>query len=237
MKAIQDYRRSLERSRQAREHEDRPATFELCGRQWDLLPEVFAPVYSPTTGFSMELMGLTDPAAAPRSGSLLEIGCGTGLVAVASALGGCDRVVAADVNEAAVRNAAMNAERHGVQGRVRTVHSDLFAGLGAAERFDTIFWHSNYVRAPETYRYRTMHERGYVDPGYLTHRRFLIEAPGRLAPGGSVLLHFSERGDLDGLTRIAGECDRVLRVLRSTVFREGEQEVEHMLLKVEEAPC
>lgn len=233
MKVVQDYRRSLERSRQALAQKDRPATFELCGREWDLLPEVFAPVYSPTTAFSMELMGLADPAASPRTGSLLEIGCGTGVIAVASALSGCNSVVATDINEAAVRNTAMNAERHGVQGRVRSVRSDLFAGLAADERFDTIFWHSNYVLAPESYQYRTMHERGYVDPGYATHRRFLAEAPNRLTPGGSVLLHFSGRGDLDTLTRVADASDRALTVLRSAVFQEGEYEVEHLLLKVE----
>ncbi|MGW0856603.1 50S ribosomal protein L11 methyltransferase [Streptomyces sp. NPDC002690] len=233
MKVVQDYRRSLERSRQALEQKDRPSSFELCGREWDLLPEVFAPVYSPTTAFSMELMGLADPAASPRTGSFLEIGCGTGVIAVASALNGCESVVATDISEAAVRNAEMNAARHGVHERVRSVRSDLFAGLGADERFDTVFWHSNYVLAPESYQYRTMHERGYVDPGYAAHRRFLTGAPHRLTPGGVALLHFSGRGDLATLTRIAGECDRRLRVVRSAVFQEGEHEVEHMLLAVE----
>ncbi|MEU1090730.1 class I SAM-dependent methyltransferase [Streptomyces sp. NPDC005576] len=233
MKVVQDYRRSLERSRQALEQKDRPASFRLCGREWDLLPEVFAPVYSPTTAFSMELMGLADPAASPRTGSLLEIGCGTGVIAVASALSGCTSVVATDINEAAVRNTAMNAVRHGVQERVRSVRSDLFAGLAADERFDTVFWHSNYVLAPESYQYKTMHERGYVDPGYATHRRYLAEAPHRLTPEGIALLHFSGRGDLVTLTRIADACDRTLRVVRSAVFQEGEHEVEHMLLAVE----
>jgi release factor glutamine methyltransferase len=232
MNVIQDYRRSLERSRQALERKDWPPTFTLCGREWDLLPGVFAPVYSPTTEISMRLMGLADPAARPRTGSFLEIGCGSGVIAVASALTGCDRVVAVDVNETAVRNTALNAERHGVGDRVRCLHGDLFAGLADDERFDTVFWHSNYVLAPPGYRYRTMLERGYVDPGYTTHRRFLTEAPGRLAPGGSVLLHFSGRGDLARLRRVADECGRTLTVLHGEVFTEGEHEVEHMLIEV-----
>ncbi|MEV8327524.1 50S ribosomal protein L11 methyltransferase [Kitasatospora sp. NPDC056731] len=232
MNALQDYRHSLERSRAALEHAHRPATFRLCGREWDLLPGIFAPVYSPTTEISMRLLGLDDPRVAGRSGSLLEIGCGTGVIAVAAALAGHARVVAGDINEAAVRNTEMNAHRHGVADRVHSVHSDLFAALAPEERFDTVFWHSNYVLAPEDYRYRTMHERGYVDPGYAAHRRFLVEAPGRLAPGGSVLLHFSERGDLTALRRIAEECGRTLRVVRGGVFPEGEQEVEHMLIEV-----
>ncbi|MEV4441603.1 methyltransferase domain-containing protein [Streptomyces sp. NPDC049577] len=232
MQEARDYRLSLERSRKALMREDRPSTFTMYGREWDLLPEVFAPIYSPATGISMDFLGLTGEVEVPRSGSLLEIGCGTGIIAVSAALAGAERVVAADINPAAVLNAAANAARHGVFSRVRTEQSDLFSGLDEEERFDTIFWHSNYVLAPEDYRHRSMHERAYVDPGYEAHRRFLAEAPNRLAPGGSILLHFSTRGDLVTLLRIAGEADRRIRVLRSTVVREGRHDVEHMLLEV-----
>ncbi|GLW70747.1 hypothetical protein Kpho02_30460 [Kitasatospora phosalacinea] len=232
MKALQDYRRSLERSREALDAPDRPATFALCGRQWDLLPGVFAPVYSPTTEISLRLLGLDDPQAAGRTGSFLEIGCGTGVIAVAGALAGHERVVAADINEAAVRNAELNARRHGVTHKVRAVHSDLFADLDPRERFDLVYWHSNYVLAPADYRYRTVHERGYVDPGYAAHRRFLTESVHRVTPGGRVLLHFSERGNLERLTSTARQCGRSLRVVRAGRFAEGEQEVEHLLLEV-----
>jgi release factor glutamine methyltransferase len=213
----------------------------MYGRDWDLLPEVFAPNYSPTTGYSMQLLGLVDgeprpgasgPGRARGCASMLEIGCGTGIIAVSSALAGCPRVVATDINPEAARNAALNAARHGVADRVRAVHCDLFAGLDANERFEMIFWHSNYVMAPESYEYQAMHERGYVDPGYATHSRFLAEAPRWLAPNGSVLLHFSTRGDLVSLLRIAGECGRALRMLHSLTAREGEIDIEHMLIEV-----
>jgi release factor glutamine methyltransferase len=204
----------------------------MYGREWDLLPEVFAPIYSPSTNMAMEFLGLANSLGVPRAGSLLEIGCGTGMVAVSAALAGCERVVAADVNPSAVRNAAMNATRHGVSDRFDARHSDLFTQLDEHERFDTIFWSSNYVLAPPEYQYQNMHERAYVDPGYRTHRRFLEEAPRWLAPHGVVLLHFSTRGDLVSLLRIAGECGRGLHMLRSNTIREGELDIEHMLLEV-----
>ncbi|NJP81165.1 methyltransferase domain-containing protein [Streptomyces sp. AA8] len=243
MTGVRDYRLSLERSRQARVREDRPAAFTMCGLEWDLLPEVFAPIYSPATGIALDFLGLAGDSAqtdtprfpgapgAPR-GSLLEIGSGTGVVAVAAALAGCGRVVAADINPAAVLNTSMNAARHGVSGRVRALRSDLFDRLDPGERFDTVFWSSNYVLAPAEYRPRTMHERAYVDPGYAAHGRFLEGAPGLLAPGGRVLLHFSSRGDVPALRRIADRCGRRLDVVRRTAVREGEHEVEHMLLEV-----
>jgi release factor glutamine methyltransferase len=140
---IQDYMRSLERSHAALRKVDHPMTFSLHQREWDMLPGVFSPVCSPTTAVAMELLELDDPAMMPHTGSFLEIGCGAGLIAVSSALAGCDRVVASDINSAALSNTALNVERHGVADRVRVLRSDLFDALDPHERFDTIFWSSN----------------------------------------------------------------------------------------------
>jgi release factor glutamine methyltransferase len=203
----------------------------MCDRDWDLLPEVFAPIYSPSTRVAMDLLDFGDPLGLCRPGPLLEIGCGTGIIAVSAALAGCERVVATDINPAAVHNAAMNAARHGVDDKVDARHSDLFAQLDEHERFDTIFWSSNYVLAPPEYTCRDMHERAYVDPGYRTHRRFLAEATRWLNPNGVILIHFSTRGDLAGLLRLAGECGCGLRMVRSKTIQEGDLEVEHMLLE------
>ncbi|MFF5280255.1 50S ribosomal protein L11 methyltransferase [Streptomyces sp. NPDC013171] len=207
----------------------------MADREWDLLDGVFAPPFSPSTGVAMELLGLTGPDRAPWRGSFLEVGCGTGVIAVSAALAGCDRVTALDISEQAVRNTGMNAARHGVADRVKVLHSDLFDGLAGGERFDTVYWHSNFVLAPSAYRYETMHERAYVDPGYRAHRRFLAEAPSYLAEGGRVLLHFSDRGDLASLHAIAEECGRELRVLRGRSDREGGDAVEHTLFEIASA--
>ncbi|MGW4019881.1 methyltransferase [Streptomyces sp. NPDC005009] len=232
---LQSFERSLERSRRSLRRSDRPKEFTLAGRDWDLVDEVFAPVYSPSTEVALEFLGLTGNAGNAgrvQGGSFLEIGCGTGVAAVLAALAGRSPVVAADINPRAVENTTINADRHGAQ--VRAVHSDLFSGLGD-ERFDTIFWSSNYVRAPQDYLYRSLHEYAYVDPGYRAHRRYLLQAPERLAPGGVALLHFSSRGDVAELHRLAGACGRELRTARSTTVLEGEYGddlVEHLLLEI-----
>ncbi|MER7825461.1 class I SAM-dependent methyltransferase [Streptomyces sp. NPDC096097] len=237
MSQVQSFERSIHRSRMSLTRPDRPKTFTMHGREWDLLDAVFAPVFSPSTGVALEFLDLAEAHARPAAGrsSFLEIGCGTGVIAVTAALAGYGRVVAADISPQAVENAAVNAERHGVGDRLSAVHSDLFSGLPEHERFDTVFWSSNYVLAPESYEYRSVHERAYVDTGYRAHRRYLEQAPRWLAPGGVVLLHFSDRGDLPALHRIADECGRELRVLRSLPVREGEygeDTVQHMLLQV-----
>ncbi|WP_368397200.1 methyltransferase domain-containing protein [Streptomyces sclerotialus] len=236
---VRSYERSLARCAESRTRADRPRVFRMEGREWDLADGVFAPVHSPSTRVGLDFLGLSAgsaPAPAGRRGSFLEVGCGTGLIAVCAALHGHDRVVATDINADAVRNTELNIARHGVADRVRAVHSDLFTALPAGERFDTIFWSSNYVLAPAGYHYRHDHERAYVDPGYTTHRRFLQEAPGWTTPGGRALLHFSSRGDLDRLRCIAAETGTDLVELGVTIVMEGDEPVSHLLFQITRQP-
>ncbi|WP_241989814.1 MULTISPECIES: methyltransferase domain-containing protein [unclassified Streptomyces] len=233
---LRSWERSLRRSRLSLTRRDRPRTFVLGGLEWDLFDEVFAPVYSPSTQVALDLLGL-DPrqTSARRSGSFLEIGCGTGAVAVLAALAGCERVTASDISPQAVANAAANAERHGVGDRIRTLRSDIFSGIDEGERFDTVFWSSNYVLGPDSYEYRSVHERAFVDTGYRSHRRYVEQALRRITPGGTALLHFSDRGDVSALHRIADDCGRELRVLKSVPVHEsqyGDDVVEHMLIEI-----
>ncbi|WP_103537793.1 MULTISPECIES: methyltransferase domain-containing protein [unclassified Streptomyces] len=224
---------SLARSRATPTSAGGSRVFALAGREWDLLDGVFAPTHSATTLVAMELLGLADGGQDfRRRGSFLEIGSGTGVIAVSAALAGCDRVVATDINPAAARNTALNARRHGLAGRLTALQGDLFETLGAHERFDTVYWHSNYVLAPAGYRYEADIERAYVDPGYRAHRRYLSEAPGLVAPGGAALLQFSERGDLGLLRRLADECGRTLRPLRRRRLREGAADIELTLYEI-----
>ncbi|MET9467333.1 methyltransferase domain-containing protein [Streptomyces sp. NPDC006544] len=235
MSAIKNYERSLERSRASLHHGERPRTFTLAGAEWHLLEGVFAPPFSASTGMAMELLGLAGPDPAPWKGSFLEVGSGTGVIAVSAALAGCDRVTALDISEQAVRNTAMNAARHDVADRVHAVHSDLFDALAPEDRHDTVYWHSNFVLAPPEYRYASVHERAYVDPGYRAHRRYLAECLSYVTPGGRALLQFSERGDLDTLETMAAGCDRRVRELRSGTVREGTDTVEYALLEITDA--
>ena len=62
---------------------------------------------------------------------MLDLCTGGGCIAIAIAHHLPDiRVDAADISAAALRVAARNVERHGVQDRVNLVESDLFDGLG-----------------------------------------------------------------------------------------------------------
>jgi S-methylmethionine-dependent homocysteine/selenocysteine methylase/SAM-dependent methyltransferase len=67
----------------------------------------------------------------------LDVGCGTGLLAVQLALNGAEHVLAIDVDRAAVANTLANAFRNGVSDRVSGEQVDLYP-WDPAERFDLI---------------------------------------------------------------------------------------------------
>lgn len=82
-----------------------------------------------------------DPAGVRR---ILEIGTGSGCIAVALALAfPGSRVVATDISPEALAVAAVNVSRHAVTDRVELVEADLFAGLRG--RFDLIVSNPPYV--------------------------------------------------------------------------------------------
>ncbi|WP_367042177.1 methyltransferase domain-containing protein [Streptomyces sp. Je 1-332] len=231
------YRRTLALSSNDVTRDDRPKTFTLYDKEWDLLDEVFAPIYRPSTNVSLDFLGLLEPGRFAWD-SMLEMGSGTGLICVTAALAGCRRVVGADINPHAVENTRLNAARHDVTDRVKAVHSDLFAGLAEDERFDVIFWNSNFIWAPEDHEFVSPHEHAFLDPGYEAHRRFLQEAPHWTTESGSVLLFFSStKGDLPGLQRLADETDRDLNVLRRETIQDGTDMAESEYLLIEVTPA
>lgn len=189
---------------------DPPSSFSLFDRQWDLLDGVFAPVYC----YSTQLFTMWLPY--PIGGTLLEVGSGTGVLAVTAILRGCAQVTAVDISEVAVRNTLLNARRHGVEDRVRVLHSDLFDALEADERFDLIFWNSNFIEPPVGFDNDSELSAAIFDPDYSTHRRFLRSAPQRLNRNGRLLLGFSNLGSRELLEKLSADTGLRIETIRSS---------------------
>ncbi len=191
---------------------EQPTTFRLLGREWDLLPGVYAPGLTPSAALYAEWLPY------PAGGSFCEVGSGTGYLAVTAALRGCARVTALDVAATAVENTRRNAARHGVGERVTVYQGDLFAPLTAEDTYDVVFWNSNFVDAEPVGDDDGL-DRAVFDPGYASHRTFLETAAAHLAPGGRLLLGFCDLGHRDLLERLARETGWVVvpaRTARST---------------------
>jgi release factor glutamine methyltransferase len=201
-----------------------PTTFELGGRQWDLLPGVFSPADAPATGL------FTGWLHYPAGGSFCDMGCGAGVTAVTAALAGCSRVVATDVTAEAAANAAVNAARHGVSEVVDARRGDLFDSFGERERFDVVYWNSNFSEAPAPSEGASSLHLALFDPGYRTHQRFLEQAPTHVSPGGRLLLGFADIGNSELLRVIAEESGLSLRIVRAQ--RLDDPPVEFQLLEL-----
>jgi release factor glutamine methyltransferase len=88
----------------------------VAGLRLQVLPEVFNPALHFTSGFLVET--LRRPGLVPTGGTVLDVGTGSGIAAIAAAQAGAGRVVAVDLNPAAVRCAAANVRRFGLTERV-----------------------------------------------------------------------------------------------------------------------
>lgn len=204
---------------------DGGASYECMGRSFAVHEGVFPPTHFQSTGIFTRALPYV------RGGTFLEIGCGAGVTAVTAALKGCARVVASDISEAAVHNARANAILHGVGATVSTRHGDLFDVLEDGERFDMIFWNSNFVFVPDEYLFDQPILHAFCDAGYAAHRRFLKEAHRHLNPGGQLLLGFSNQGDERSLTALLHENGYAFTVL-SSVLGEGPDALRYDILQL-----
>lgn len=121
---------------------------------------------------------------------VLDIGTGSGALAVSLAKLGGARVTAADVSDAALAIAQENAKRNGAD--VRFVKSDCFEAF-AGERFDMIVSNPPYIDAqemaelmPEVRREPELALFGGLD-GLDYYRRIAAQAPAHLVHGGWLL--------------------------------------------------
>lgn len=107
----------------------------------DFALTVFDSVYKPRAD-SFLLADALDAVDFNGRKTALEVGCGTGLQSLALALKGL-MVTAVDLNLEAIKNTRFNAEKLGLQGRVRVKESDLFSAVES--KFDVIVFNPPYV--------------------------------------------------------------------------------------------
>jgi len=124
----------------------------LTGRTWfaglefEVTPAVLIP-RSPIAELIEE--GFEPWRGGSPIGSVLEIGTGSGCIAAACAAWMPGAMVdAVDLSHAALEVAARNLRRHGLQGRVRLIQSDVYGGV-AGKRYDIVVSNPPYVPSAE----------------------------------------------------------------------------------------
>ena len=122
---------------------------------------------------------------------VLDLGTGTGFIALVAAQRGAATVVASDRQPLAAVCARHNIARHGLSERIEVRLGDLFEGLRPDERFDTITFNFPFV----PWEPRTPWQRDNFDPGHALLRRFIAGVGARLDRGGRVAMTWADIGD------------------------------------------
>ena len=166
--------------------------------------------------------------------TILEVGTGTGVTALYLAKNGAEKVVAVDINQAAVENARINATKNNVD-NMEVRYSDIFSNVGKDEKFDIVYWNMPFMPATEDYEYASMLERGLFDPGYQLTDRFLREARDHLEDGGRVLVGTGEGefADIPKLLALAKQYGYDTRLL----VRKESSEINPVAFRLYELTC
>jgi HemK-related putative methylase len=146
-------------------------------------PSVFNPAV-PRTGAL--LAAQLDARVVGADADVLDMGTGSGVCAVFAARY-ARRVVAVDINPAAVRCASINARLNHAENRIEVRHGDLFAPV-SGERFDLILFNPPFLQGtPRDDRDRAWRSTDVPE-------RFAAGLPAHLKPGGSALVVLSTFG-------------------------------------------
>ncbi|MBN2325036.1 MAG: methyltransferase [Spirochaetes bacterium] len=168
-------------------------TATVHGIRCMLAPEVF----NPKLYFTTSLL-LSSLRVGPKE-RVLDMGTGSGVLAVAAALR-AETVVAIDIDPAAVRCAALNADINNVTDRIRVLKGDLFSPLGRNDRFDVILFNPPYFEG----RIKRPFDHALYDPDKRMLRRFFEEAGGHLASSGYIQMVYSSLAGLHRFVALAG---------------------------------
>lgn len=170
-------------------------TYRLHANGFELavLPSVFHPKWHFTSTYFAETCHLAIPSGA----HVVEIGTGTGVVAL-SAGHHARSVVAVDINPAAAQCARLNVLSNGMAGKVEVYEGDMFAPLGGG-RFDVILCNPPYFRGAA---------RSDVDQAYMAGAelewiaRLGMEAHEHINPGGALACVFGDAADVPALVAL-----------------------------------
>lgn len=150
---------------------------------------------------------------AVRGAEVLELGTGSGAIAVSAAKAGAERVTVVDVSHRALATAWLNARINGV--RVIPRHGDLFEPV-RGDRFDIVVSNPPYLPSDEIpTRGASRAWQGGGKDGRSIIERICANVASHLKPGGSVLLvHSSVNGvsrTLDALEATGLDASVVVR--------------------------
>jgi HemK-related putative methylase len=179
----------------------RAAGFRLLVR-----PTVFHPKYFLSSEILARFVGQLDL----RGKRVVDVGTGSGVIALAAARAGAEFVVAVDVNREAARCAAENATANRLGHRVNAVCGDLLSSIAADARFDVILSNPPFFAGePRDLADRAWH----AGPGYRDIEPLFDQARERLRENGRMYVVLSSDADLEAVQRLYDRASFTSRVV------------------------
>ena len=157
-----------------------------------IFPNVMSPKYDRSAQMIISMM------PDQKGKKVLEIGCGTGILSIHSALQGAISITSIDINPTAIKNTKENFAKYSINNS-EVFLSDLFENVIGT--FDTIIFNAPFNGNQAL----DILELGTSDYNYETLTRFFSEASRYIQEDGEILLGFANTGDNDLVHKLIKE--------------------------------
>lgn len=186
---------------------ERPHDVEVSGMPLHVLPGVLSPRLSHGSDALISKWHI-EPGA-----TVLDLGCGSGVLGLAALRAGAARLVALDINPQAVLTTEINIKRLGYSDKAHVRYSDVYSALQSGEKFDVILFAAPYWNR----KAKDDLERSCFDEGHKVIASALEGAPLWLNAEGVMYVVFSDQGDVGRVMNLIDESG--LRVRDMHIFR------------------
>lgn len=162
---------------------------------------VFPNVFPPVSPFSFDSIPLAQSVEEyfnrysykKFTKSVLDLGSGTGIHSIVSAIKYAKKVVATDISQYAINNINHNVQRKNLQKIIETRKGNLFGPIKKDEKFDLIIANLPFINHPA----KEYYEHWVYDEDYQSHKTFFRKVKEYLNEEGTILMAFSDIGDTD----------------------------------------
>lgn len=141
--------------------------------------------------------------------NVLDIGTGSGIIAIFSAYKGAKKVVALDINPDAVTNAKVNADWHGFKDVIDVRLSDGISAVRPNEMFDVITANPPMSNKPS----KDLVKATMFDTDFKLHKDIFTAAKEHLNVNGRMYLTQANFGNLEKMLEIADESGFEARLI------------------------
>ncbi len=180
------------------------------GYQFIVHPQVLSPKYSHSAAFIASRWDI-QPGM-----TVLDVGTGSGILAVLAAAAGAEHVTAVDVNQHAVRIAERNAALNGFENEISVGWSDVFHSIEEVQQFDRIVVNAPYWnRCADPSLPLTL---GLFDNDYVFARRVISHASGYLKQCGKLFFAISLQDDISPILNCIADSDLTVDKVDSEHF-------------------